>query len=112
MTWTRKMGELAEGDAHAAVDGLRVAPAPVLADQHRQAADQAEDDDLDQEDGGVGGGDGRELCLTQQAHHEGVHKAQGGGNQVLEDQRQSQQKQPFIKAGLPAEMVKHSCIPF
>ena len=47
-----------KGNTHTAVDGLRVMLAPVLAHQHRQSAEEAEDDDLHQKDGCVGGGDG------------------------------------------------------
>jgi len=66
--------------------------APILAYQDGKSAHEAEDDDLDQENGGVGSGDGGELVTAQKAHHEGVHKAQGGGDEVLQDQRKGQEK--------------------
>ncbi len=56
-----------------------------------------------QVDGGVGGGDGGELVAAQQPHHEGVHKAQGRGDEVLQDQRQRQQEQPLGKSRAPGE---------
>ena len=99
-----------DGHPHAAVDGLHIPLAPVLAHQDGKTADEAEDDDLHQEDGGVGRGDGGELRLSQQAHHEGVHEAQGSGDEVLQNQRQSQKKQPLVKAGGPAQIVQHSSL--
>ena len=99
------------GKAHAAVDGVQVLLAPVLAHQDGEAAHEAEDDDLDEVDGGVGGGDGGEFVAAKQPHHEGVHKTQGRGNEVLGDQRKRQTEQPAVKAGLPAEIVKHGAHP-
>lgn len=80
----------------------------VLADQNGQSAHEAEDDDLNQKDGGVGRRDGGELIVAQQAHHEGVHKAQGSGDEILQDQRQGQQEKPLVKAGFPAQIVQHT----
>ena len=96
-----------KADAHAAVDALGVPFAPVLAGQDGEAAEQAQNDDLQHVDGGVGGGDGGELVLAQHTHHEGVHEPQGGGDQVLQDQRQGQREKPLVEAGSPAEMTKH-----
>ena len=94
--------------AHAAVDSLHIALAPVLAHQNGQAADEAQNDDLHQKDRGVGGGDGGQLVLPQQPHHEGVHKAQGGRDEVLQNQRQGQTDQPPVKPCLPAEIIEHN----
>ena len=96
-----------QGHAGAAVDGALVALAPVLAHQDGLAAEKAEDDDLDQEDGGVGGGDGGELVAAQKSHHEGVHKAQGGGDEILQDQRERQLTKILVKAGAPPQVAKH-----
>ena len=63
------------GNAHAAVDGVGISLAPVLAAQDGQAADEAKDDDLEQKDRGVGRGDGGKLRLAQEAYHEGIHEA-------------------------------------
>ena len=57
------------------------------------------------------GGDGGEFVAAKQPHHEGVHKTQGRGNEVLDDQRERQTEQPAVKAGLPAEIVKHGAHP-
>src|SRR5699024_38120 len=46
-----------KADAHTAVDALRVPLAPVLAGQNGKTAEQPQDDDLQQIDGRVGGGD-------------------------------------------------------
>ena len=99
------------GKAHAAVDGVQVLLAPVLTHQDGEAAHQSEDDDLDEVDGGIGGGDGGELVAAEQSHHEGVHKAQGRGDEVLNNQRKRQTEQPAVKAGFPAEIVKHGAHP-
>mgnify|MGYP000445991316 CR=1 FL=1 len=53
------------------------------------------------------GGDGGEFVAAKQPHHEGVHKSQGSGDEILQDQRQSQQEQPLVEAGLPMKMTKH-----
>ena len=104
----REAGDGVHGHAHAAVDAVRVPPAPVLADQHRQAALETEDHHLDNENRHIGGGNSRHLGVAQQAHHKGVRKAQGGGNDILQDHRQAQHQQPVVKAGLPAKCAKHS----
>ena len=95
-----------EADAHDPVDGLLVTPAPELADEHTGAALQAEDNELNDINGYIGHGDGGHLLLAYQAYHEGVHKAQGGGDQVLQHHRQGQSQDPAVKAGLPAEIAE------
>ena len=96
-----------KADAHTAVDAVGVPLAPVLAGQDGESAEQAQDDDLEQVDGRVGGSDSGQLILPQHTHHEGVHKSQGSGDEILQDQRQSQQEQPLVEAGLPMKMTKH-----
>ncbi len=64
-----------------------------------------------QVDGGVGGGDGGELVAAKQAHHEGVHKTQGRGNEVLGISGSARRNSRLVKAGLPAEIVKHGAHP-
>ena len=66
-----------KADAHTAVDAVGVPLAPVLAGQDGESAEQAQDDDLEQVDGRVGGSDSGQLILPQHTHHEGVHKSQG-----------------------------------
>ena len=67
---------------------------------------QAEDNELNDINGYIGHGDGGHLLLAYQTHHEGVHKAQGGGDQVLQHHRQGQSQDPAVKAGLPAEIAE------
>ena len=58
------------------------------------------------EDGYIGHGDGGHLLLTDQTHHEGVHEAKRGGDEVLKDHWQSQCKDPAVEAGLPAKIAE------
>ena len=65
-----------------------------------------ENDELDDIDGYIGHGDGGHLLLTDQTHHEGVHEAKRGGDEVLKDHWQSQCKDPAVEAGLPAKIAE------
>ena len=100
-------GHGVEGDAHAAVDAVCVPPAPVLAHQNGEAALEAEDHQLQDEDRDVGGGDGGHLGVAQKAHHEGVREAQGGGDKVLQHDGQRQHPKSAVEAGFPAEKRCH-----
>ena len=95
-----------EADAHDPVDGFPISPTPELADEHAGAALQTENDELDDIDGYIGHGDGGHLLLTDQTHHEGVHEAKRGGDEVLKDHWQSQCKDPAVEAGLPAKIAE------
>ena len=74
---------------------------------HRQAAHQAENAALQQENRSVGGGNGRQLVAADKAHHEGVHHGQTGGDQILQNHGDAEQDQIFVKGLALIETGKH-----
>ena len=91
------------GNANGPVDVLQITLAPVLAHQNTETALYTEYDADEQKDRNIGRGDGRHLLVAQLTDHEGVDQAQREGDQVLQNDRQGELPQPFVKAGLPAE---------
>ena len=77
-------------DADDPVDGVGVLLAPELADEHRGAALQAEDHQLDDKYRQVGLRNGGQRGLAQRTHHKGIHQPQQGGTQVLQQDGQGQ----------------------
>ena len=69
---------------------------------------KAEDNAGEEEDGDIGGGDGGHLGVAQAGDHKGVYEAQGKGDEVLQNHGQRELQEPFVKAGLAAEKLKHN----
>ena len=91
-----------------AVDGVGVSLAPELADEHRGAALQAEDDQLDDKHRRVGHQYGGQRGLAQGTHHEGVDEAQKGGGQILQQNGQAQQYHVSVKAAAAFQVRKQT----
>ena len=90
------------------VDGIGIPLAPELADQHRRAALQPKDHQLDNEHRQVGLGHSGQRGFPQTAHHKGIHQAQQGGTQILQQDRQGQQDHVSIKGPAPVQIGKQS----
>ena len=97
-----------KADAHDAVDALAVAAAPVLADEHARPALQSEDDELDDEDGHIRYRDGGHLLAAEQTDHEGIEKAERGGDEILHDDGQGEQKEASVEALGLTEIGEHN----
>ena len=96
-----------EAHAHDPVDGVGIALAPVLADEHGGAALQPEDDQLNDEDQDIGLGHGGQGSFAEAAHHKGVDHAQGCGDEILEQDRQGQKEQILVESPPPIQIREH-----
>ena len=59
---------------------------------------QAENDELNDKDRHICYRDGGHLVAAEKPDHEGIQKAEGCGDKVLDDDRQRQQEEMLVKA--------------